>query len=1112
MASLLAPFSFGQRQAYFALELTIHELRDVPLVTGNFQAKWRIEKPHVISSNTGGSSNLSRLLHHAHEGGGEELSASDGDDDDSRQEDGDSGNGSQDDDDDDDDNHRRRGDSHAELALPATRDHAHAPAYGDAHGDARSHSRRRPSAPSSNGTSSPPRGFLSHLFHRRQAHHDEPRHHSTSEAGRPRTSTSSSSTARTRDDKSLASSLGAHLTPQYEPRGATDWHRVHSHSVKWEKTINAGVRIPLDKPRQSSSAHGTSAQGASVASSESGSHDKGLRSKSSSRSLREDNNSRDDMSAAWGCLGDSQIRIIIRQDIATDSHTANHPHQLGVVHLNLAEHAPCPRTHVHEGAHSHAHAHHHHHLHHHHHHRHSSGSARDAPPLQRSETRRFLLQESKTNASLEMTITMTHIGGSREYTVPPVRCGLVVGSLGGIADEARQGESHSSDDAESKRGATQASTQASRAASATQSTTSLHSHAARPRSQVSQHLHHLEHFKDGTSGRIPSSNLKDEFRGSAMAPVKMSGIPVSLMNTGAVGTRGERTARLNGLQYHFSGASSWERNPEDIVEALFTPVRPPHGLSRPSSLAPRERADSHASSAPSDRKGRQTVVASKKKGSGHRAASSSSGSSSSSSLPAPGEADLPRSTPAVLPPRKCANRLLTCKKTSAASAAPTTPRPSSSQSVRFVSKPEARRASQARAEAPPTPQRAYSSQVYSDTAAASRDQQPPEGSSPRGGSGPDTTAASEEPTSGERGAAASGEPSAPTTRNHIVAATPSSGEKPPQEGASEPQARNGGGAGWRVGPPSTALAAPASDSTTAPEFEVSRPSSPFPLGLGLTSPRFPNSPPDNADSFAKFPSFSFATLAADEDARSLPASRQPSLDAYVHARLSRPRSKVGLRSKSARSPSSSSRSRSEVPEAPALIPGSNPTRHAPEIVVSGAPGPNDNDEERRRPTTTTTSRSDSPGVGLAWADAQTELEAQRGASRGRGITGTTTSLLPPPLSALYPSAPSTTPSLSTTSSAASSATSLPKPLVRSSPSPTPSSKTLRRLSSASTATTPAPSSSRSRSKHGTRARASSQVSAAASLLEKRPGGIPLPASYLVRKEAFPARKESGAVK
>ncbi|KAE8236173.1 hypothetical protein A4X13_0g9238, partial [Tilletia indica] len=48
--------------------------------------------------------------------------------------------------------------------------------------------------------------------------------------------------------------------------------------------------------------------------------------------------------------------------------------------------------------------------------------------LFRSETRRFLLNESRTNASLKITVEIVHIGGSRQYTVPTLKDGIIISS------------------------------------------------------------------------------------------------------------------------------------------------------------------------------------------------------------------------------------------------------------------------------------------------------------------------------------------------------------------------------------------------------------------------------------------------------------------------------------------------------------------------------------------------------------------------------------------------------------------------------------------------------------------------------------------------------------
>jgi hypothetical protein len=51
MASLLSPFNFGgQKHAYFHARITIHELVNVPLVTGHFKARWRVKNVHALQN------------------------------------------------------------------------------------------------------------------------------------------------------------------------------------------------------------------------------------------------------------------------------------------------------------------------------------------------------------------------------------------------------------------------------------------------------------------------------------------------------------------------------------------------------------------------------------------------------------------------------------------------------------------------------------------------------------------------------------------------------------------------------------------------------------------------------------------------------------------------------------------------------------------------------------------------------------------------------------------------------------------------------------------------------------------------------------------------------
>lgn len=66
MSSLLSPFSFGQqKQSYFQVKLTIHELASVPLVTGYFHVKWRFKNVHSITSHAHATLGKGHPHHHS---------------------------------------------------------------------------------------------------------------------------------------------------------------------------------------------------------------------------------------------------------------------------------------------------------------------------------------------------------------------------------------------------------------------------------------------------------------------------------------------------------------------------------------------------------------------------------------------------------------------------------------------------------------------------------------------------------------------------------------------------------------------------------------------------------------------------------------------------------------------------------------------------------------------------------------------------------------------------------------------------------------------------------------------------------------------------------------
>ncbi|GBE83367.1 hypothetical protein BKA93DRAFT_825539 [Sparassis latifolia] len=98
-----------------------------------------------------------------------------------------------------------------------------------------------------------------------------------------------------------------------------------------------------------------------------------------------------DVHRETGDLLPSEFKLVVMQRvIAGDPDAPRHP-RLGKLYLNLAEYA-------------------------------DAGSV----------TRRYLLRESKTNATLKLTIELEHIGGEKNYKPPPLRKSEILASVSGL--------------------------------------------------------------------------------------------------------------------------------------------------------------------------------------------------------------------------------------------------------------------------------------------------------------------------------------------------------------------------------------------------------------------------------------------------------------------------------------------------------------------------------------------------------------------------------------------------------------------------------------------------------------------------------------------------------
>ncbi|KAF7972115.1 hypothetical protein HWV62_18826 [Athelia sp. TMB] len=89
----------------------------------------------------------------------------------------------------------------------------------------------------------------------------------------------------------------------------------------------------------------------------------------------------------------NELKLVVMQRVIPGDIDAPHNPRLGAVYLNLAEYA-------------------------------------NAGPV----TRRYLLCQSRTNATLKLTIELEHIGGESKYKAPPLPKGEVLGGIAGILD------------------------------------------------------------------------------------------------------------------------------------------------------------------------------------------------------------------------------------------------------------------------------------------------------------------------------------------------------------------------------------------------------------------------------------------------------------------------------------------------------------------------------------------------------------------------------------------------------------------------------------------------------------------------------------------------------
>lgn len=291
MASLLSPFHFGpqrERHVLFNVRITIHELANVPLVSGHFQAKWRVRNAHGLGAVAAAvEKGKARVRHASHDDAEDADTTIDAE-----------AHGSA------SSSPRRRVNSHG-GSLKSERD-----------GDAVSIDEEQRKALSPLSASSA--GSEVQLG-KSSAQSSEP----ASPRGGMRRLGLHPSSSGSNDALSMKSGKVAHHALDLhmaEPRGETPFTRVKEHTVKWERVLETGVRIGVDKPRVASA--GSAAASISPTDTRSADRNGGgaLRKSLSSRSLRERAEKEKEMEA--GILAKSELRISIKSVSGCDCQRA----------------------------------------------------------------------------------------------------------------------------------------------------------------------------------------------------------------------------------------------------------------------------------------------------------------------------------------------------------------------------------------------------------------------------------------------------------------------------------------------------------------------------------------------------------------------------------------------------------------------------------------------------------------------------------------------------------------------------------------------------------------------------------------------------------------------
>lgn len=575
MAALLGVNFGSQKHAFFQTRITIHELTNVPMVAGRFKAKWKVEHTHnlasaiaasasaasstLTSSGTSTTATDTKQQHHLnHRKSTSTLSSSF-----DRDENGSIESGSI------RHTHHKAGDDTSSVYSNGNKSHRKGGyrIFSGIRDALKPHSSSHSSPSSSKKSKAPSDSRDARQSMDVRSNEDDDGSEEASEVltdhhGHGRESSQQSSSGHGNQHHSHQhnhqSHHGSHFS--YDPRGETSSAQVKDNRVVWEKQLDVGVRFNVEKPRNvSGGSHSGASLNDQAATKSSRSTDAPMRRSTSQRDVLGNSagilhydgsgTSTPHDTSSWNMLASSELRISVKADVPTGIEGNHADHQtlmkFGHVSINLAEFAPHP--------------HHHHHHHHHHQHHHSTTSSNRPGGsqsehqhhhiLSRTETRRYLLLDGPTNATIKITVEMKHVGGTREYQVPANKRGLLVGSLvptlEGSSPTGSKGPSSSAgseaDDGTSSNGG-----------SAEYQNSETHGGVSNGRStSVTKALSDWSPHSVARHSRIPEENLRTKLthKDTARAVKEAGG--------------GGR------LAFSFAAGAHHDRPPESVIDSLF---------------------------------------------------------------------------------------------------------------------------------------------------------------------------------------------------------------------------------------------------------------------------------------------------------------------------------------------------------------------------------------------------------------------------------------------------------------------------------------------------------------------------------------------------------------